>query len=70
MLDAAGFAAAGDLIEGFRRGTVRTAALIDAQPKSALPAIEAAIAAGVELYRRGDGFALPTVAILARGVRR
>jgi SAM-dependent methyltransferase len=41
------FAAAGDLIEGFRQGTVRTGALIGVQPASALPAIEAAIARGI-----------------------
>jgi SAM-dependent methyltransferase len=64
------FAVAGDLVEGFRRGTVRTAALIEAQPASALPAIEAAIAAAAEPYRRADGFAVPTVAILACGTRR
>ena len=63
------FAAAGDLLEGFRRGTVRTAALIGAQPRSALPAIEAAIAHSTALYRSGDGYAVPIVAILGSGVR-
>jgi SAM-dependent methyltransferase len=63
------FAAPGDLVEGFRRGTVRTAALIGAQATSALPAIEAAIARGAVAYRRRDGFALPIVAILGSGVR-
>jgi ubiquinone/menaquinone biosynthesis C-methylase UbiE len=63
------FAAAGDLVEGFRRGTVRTAALIEAQPAAALPAIEAAIAKGAETYRQPDGFAVATVAILGCGVR-
>jgi ubiquinone/menaquinone biosynthesis C-methylase UbiE len=63
------FAAAGDLCEGFRRGTVRTAALIDAQPKSAFPAIEAAIARSTAPYRSGDGFAVPVVALLGSGVR-
>jgi len=58
------FAAAGDLIEGFRRGTVRTAALIGVQP-----AIEAAIARGIAAYRGPDGFAVPIVAVLASGVR-
>jgi hypothetical protein len=48
------------LIEGFRRGTVRTAAVIGVQPASALPAIEAAIARGI---------AVPVVAVLASGVR-
>ena len=82
-LDAAGFtetearrvrhewhvAAARDLLEGFRRGTVRTAALIDAQPAAALPGIEAAIARSIAAYRRPDGFAVPIVAILGSGVR-
>jgi ubiquinone/menaquinone biosynthesis C-methylase UbiE len=63
------FAAAGDLVEGFRRGTVRTAALIDAQPAAAVPAIKAAIARAAAQYRRGDGFAVPVVAILAWGAR-
>jgi SAM-dependent methyltransferase len=63
------FAAARDLLEGFRRGTVRTAALIDAQPVAALPAIEGAVACGVAAYRDANGFAVPIVAILASGVR-
>jgi ubiquinone/menaquinone biosynthesis C-methylase UbiE len=62
-------AAASDLLEGFRRGTVRTAALIDAQPAGALPDIEAAIASGIAAYRDGDSFAVPIVAILGSGVR-
>jgi ubiquinone/menaquinone biosynthesis C-methylase UbiE len=62
-------ATAGDLLEGFRRGTVRTAALIGAQPQSALPAIAAAIARATAPYRCGDGFAVPTVAILGSGTR-
>ena len=83
VLDAAGFAetearrvecewrlsTASDLIEGFRRGTVRTAALIEAQPAPALAAIAAAIAERVKAYRVGDSFAVPTAAILACGVR-
>jgi hypothetical protein len=63
------FAAAGDLIEGFRQGTVRTAALIGVQPASALPAIAVAIARGIAAYRGPDGFAVPMVALLASGVR-
>jgi SAM-dependent methyltransferase len=62
------FAAAGDLMEGFRRGTVRTAALIGAQPVAALPAIEAAIAESIAAYHGPDGFAVPIVAILASGM--
>lgn len=83
LLNAAGFAetaakrvhrewhvvAARDLLEGFRRGTVRTAALIDAQPAAALPQIEAAIARSVADYRRPGGFAVPIVAILGSGVK-
>jgi hypothetical protein len=61
--------AARDLLEGFRRGTVRTAALIDAQPAAALPQIEAAIARGIAIYRRPHGFAVPITAILGSGVR-
>jgi hypothetical protein len=64
------FAAAGGLIEGSRRGTVRTGALIEAQPAAALPAIEAAIAQGLAAFRRPEGFAVPIVAVLASGVRR
>ena len=59
----------GDLVEGFRRGTVRTAALIGAQSASALPAIEAAIVCAGAAYRDRDGCAVPLVAILASGVR-
>jgi ubiquinone/menaquinone biosynthesis C-methylase UbiE len=62
-------AAARDLLEGFHRGTVRTAALIDAQPAEALPEIEAAIASGIAAYRRPVGFAVPITAILGSGVR-
>jgi SAM-dependent methyltransferase len=83
LLDAAGFTAAearpmpstwllGDaaaLVEGFRRGTVRTAALIEAQPAAALLAIEAAMVRSVAAYRRGEGYAVPIVAILGSGVR-
>jgi len=62
------FAEARDLLAGFRRGTVRTAALIDAQPAAALPLIEAAIARGAACYRNANGFAVPIVAILGSGV--
>ena len=59
----------GDLVEGFRRGTVLTAALIAAQPAKALPAIEAAITRGAAAYRDSDGFAVPITAILGSGIR-
>jgi SAM-dependent methyltransferase len=58
-----------DLVEGFRRGTVRTAALIEAQPAAAVHAIEVAMAHSAAAYRRGDGYAVPIVAILGSGVR-
>ena len=47
---------------------MRTAALIDAQPAAALPAIEAAIAQSIAAYHGADGFAVPIVAILASGM--
>jgi hypothetical protein len=58
-----------DIVVGLARGTVRTAALIAAQRPGALPAIEAAVAKAAAPYRRGDGFAVPIVAILAYGVK-
>jgi SAM-dependent methyltransferase len=58
-----------DLIGALARGTVRTAALIAAQPRSAMPAIEGAIAEAAAKYRRADGFALPIVALLGQGAK-
>src|SRR5438045_1363155 len=58
-----------DLLATLSRGTVRTAALIGAQPAEARPAIEAAIVRAAAPYRRGDGFAVPIVAILASGTK-
>lgn len=60
----------GDLIAALRCGTVRTAALIDAQPPAALAAIAAEIAGGAANYRRGDGYCVPIAAILGSGVSR
>jgi len=57
------------LVAALRRGTVRTAALIAAQPGEAMPAITAAIERDMSEYRRGDGFAVPIVAILASGTK-
>ena len=62
------FAAAEDLVEGFRRGTVRTAAGCASISAAALPAIEAAIAQSIAAYHGADGFAVPIVAILASGM--
>jgi ubiquinone/menaquinone biosynthesis C-methylase UbiE len=58
-----------DLLAALARGTVRTAALINAQPAAAQPRIEAAIAEAAARYRREDGYAVPIAAILATGVR-
>jgi SAM-dependent methyltransferase len=60
---------AASLIAALRRGTVRTAALISAQPADALPAITAAINRHMAGYRCNDGFAVPIVAILASGTK-
>jgi SAM-dependent methyltransferase len=83
LLHDAGFAAAaaeplrrewrlarpGDLIAALRRGTVRTAALIDAQHPAVMPAIEAEIARRAAPYRRDGWYCLPVAALLARGAR-
>jgi len=63
------FASGRSLLEGFGRGTVRTAGLIAAQPPPPLPAIEAAIARRLVPYRHPEGFAVPTVAILGSAER-
>jgi SAM-dependent methyltransferase len=59
----------GDLITTFRRGTVRTAALIDAQHPAALLAIEAEIARRAAAYRRDGWYVIPIAAILGRVIR-
>ena len=83
LLEKAGFAAprvetvprewvvqdARELVAALARGTVRTAALIAAQPSASLPAIEAAVAEAAAPYRRVDGFAVPIVALLGHGVK-
>lgn len=58
-----------DFVGALARGTVRTAALIAAQPADALPAIEAAVAEAAAPYHCDDGFAVPIVAILASGAK-
>ena len=59
----------GDLIAIFRPGTVRTAALIEAQRPAALLAIEAEIAHCTAAYRRDGWYFIPTAAILGHGRR-
>ena len=58
-----------EIIAALARGTVRTAALIAAQPADTRPAIEAAIIRAAASYRHGDRFAVPIVAILASGTK-
>jgi len=58
-----------ELVAALARGTVRTAAVIAAQRSQALPAIETAVAAAAERYRRSDGFAVPIVALLGHGAK-
>jgi SAM-dependent methyltransferase len=58
-----------DIVIALASGTVRTAALIAAQPTQARPAIEAAVAKAAARYGGDDGFAVPIVAILAYGVK-
>ena len=58
-----------DLVAALSRGTVRTAALIAAQPAAARPAIDTAVARAARPYRRNDAFAVPIAAILASGTK-
>lgn len=57
----------GDLVAALRRGTVRTAALIDAQRPTALLAIEAEIGRLAAAYRRDGWYYIPIAALLGRG---
>ncbi|MFZ2006517.1 MAG: methyltransferase domain-containing protein [Stellaceae bacterium] len=57
----------GNLVAALRRGTVRTAALIDAQRPAALLAIEAEIARQAAAYRRDGWYCIPVAAILGHG---
>jgi len=59
----------GDLIVALACGTVRTAALIAAQPAAARSAIDAAMTRATAAYRRSNDYAVPIVAILASGTK-
>jgi ubiquinone/menaquinone biosynthesis C-methylase UbiE len=59
----------GDLIAALRRGTVRTAALIEAQRPAALAAIEAEIARRASAYRPDGWYRIPIAAILGSGTK-
>lgn len=58
-----------DLVAALRRGTVRTAALIDAQRPAAMLAVEAEIARHAAAYRRDGWYCIPIAAILGCGVK-
>lgn len=57
------------MVAALRAGTARMAALIAAQPETALPAIIADIADAAERYRDHDGLAVPIAAVVASGVK-
>jgi len=59
----------GDLIAALRRGTVRTAALIDAQRPAALIAIGSEVAQRAAAYRNDGWYDIPIAALLARGTK-
>jgi ubiquinone/menaquinone biosynthesis C-methylase UbiE len=59
----------GEMIAALRQGTVRTAALIDAQRPAALLVIEAEIARQAGVYRRDGWYFIPLAAILGCGVK-
>jgi ubiquinone/menaquinone biosynthesis C-methylase UbiE len=58
-----------ELVAALARGTVRTAALIAAQPPETMPRIEATVAEAAARYRQTDGFAVPIVALLGQGTK-
>ncbi len=60
------FLSPAELVLSFRAGTVRTGALIAAQPERALPAIEAEIARLALPYRDRGSYRVPIVALLAK----
>jgi len=62
-------ASAQALVTALSAGTVRMAALIAAQPPSALPSIVGDIARHAEPYRHGNRLSIPIAAVLARGTR-
>ncbi len=61
---------AAGLVDALRSGTARMAAMIEAQPAAAMPAIIADIAARSAAYRDADGIAVPIAAVIASGVKR
>lgn len=62
-------ASAHALVAALQAGTARMAAMIEAQPRAALPAIIADIDANAARYRDANGIALPIAATIAAGVK-
>jgi SAM-dependent methyltransferase len=58
---------AGALVAALQAGTARMAAMIEAQPPTAMPAIIADIHAHASGYRTANGIAVPIAAVIATG---
>jgi len=58
------------LVTALGAGTARMAAMLEAQPPGAMPAIIADITTNAERYRNGERIAVPVVAVIASGVKR
>ena len=58
------------LVAALQAGTARMAAMIEAQPGAAMPAIIADIERNAARYRDADGIAVPIAAVIAAGVKR
>jgi SAM-dependent methyltransferase len=58
-----------DLVAALQAGTARMAAMIDAQPVAAMPAILADIDENAARYRDAEGIAVPIAAVIAAGVK-
>ncbi len=58
-----------ELLGALQMGTARMAAMIDAQPGVAIPAIIADIEAHAARYRTADGIAVPIAAVIAAGTK-
>jgi SAM-dependent methyltransferase len=57
------------VVAALQAGTARMAAMIEAQPAAAMPAIIADIEANAARYRDADGIAVPIAAVIAAGAR-
>lgn len=62
-------ASPGELFEAVTEGSVRAAATLRGQEKTALPKIESAVVAGLEKYRVESGYELPMPAIVISASR-